>query len=71
MACNTLTKAHFISEQSLSFAPCVACTVWKLGWLNKFSAPSLYRYPLTQWWRLCSAKAFPGRLPGLQLFVNG
>ena len=70
MACNTLTKAHFISEQSLSFPLSVACSVRKLGWSNKFSAPSLYRYPLAQWWRLCSAKAFPARLPGLQLFVN-
>ena len=70
MVCNTLTRAHFISEQSLSFPLSVACSVWKVGWSNKFSTPSLYRYPLTQWWWLCSAKAFLGTLPGLQLFVN-
>ena len=45
MACNTLIKAHFsISEQSLSFPLSVACSIWQLGWSNKFvplSAPSM------------------------------
>ena len=56
MVCNSQTKAQFISEQSLTFPLSVACSVWKLGWLNTFSAPSLYRYPLTHWWRCCAAQ---------------
>ena len=36
MACRTLTKTHFTSEQSLSFPLCVACSVRKLGWTNNF-----------------------------------
>ena len=70
MTCNTLTKAHFTSEQSLGFPLCVACSVRKLGRMNKISTPSLYRYLLTHWWRLCCTKAFPGRLPCLEFFVN-
>ena len=27
MVCSTLTKAHFTSEQSLSFPLCIACSV--------------------------------------------
>ena len=41
MACRTLTKTHFTSEQSLSFPLWVPCSVRKLGRTNKFSAPSL------------------------------
>ena len=63
MACSTL------KTQSFSAPLCVACSIWKLGWMNKFSAPSLYYYLFTQWWQLCCMKVFPERLPSLQLFV--
>ena len=70
MACNTLTKSNFTSEQSLSFPLCVACSVLKLGWMNKFSALCLYCPLFTQRWRLSCAKGFTERSPGLQHFVN-
>ena len=66
MACSSLTKSNFTSEQSLSFPLCVACSVLKLGSMNKFSVPSL----LAQRWRLSCAKTFTGRLLDLQHFVN-
>ena len=70
MACSSLTKSNFTSEQSLSFPLSVACSVLMLGGMNKFSALSLYCPLFTQRWRLSCAKAFTERLPDLQFFVN-
>ena len=70
MACSSLTKSNFTSEQSLCFPLCVACSVLKLGWMNMFSAPSLYCPLFTQRWLLSCAKAFTEGLLGLQHFVN-
>ena len=70
MACTSLTKSNFTSEQSLCFPLCVACSVLKLGWMNTFSAPSLYCPLFTQRWWLSCAKAFTEGLLGLQHFVN-
>ena len=70
MACSSLTKSNFTSEQSLCFPLCVACSVLKLGWMNTFSAPSLYCPLFTQRWWLSCAKAFTEGLLGLQHFVN-
>ena len=70
MACTSLTKSNFTSEQSLCFPLCVACSVLKLGWMNTFSAPSLYCPLFTQRWWLSCTKAFTEGLLGLQHFVN-
>ena len=65
MACSTLTKSHFTSEQSLSFPLSVACSVLMLGGMNKFSALSLYCPLFTQRWPWLSCAM------DVQTFVRG
>ena len=70
MACSSL---NFTSEQSLSFPLCIACSVLKLGWMNKFSTPSLYCPLLSQRWQLSCAKVFTRKIAGsttLCKFIN-